>query len=155
MTPWLFPSVIAHVELYLASYRRLVGVELLPCTASLSGEERARLLFTAPFVAVSHGTEADPLFNYGNRTALALWEMPWEELVGLPSRYSAEADHRAERERLLQSVAERGYATDYAGIRASKNGRRFRIEQATVWNLVDERGIRHGQGATFARWTFL
>ena len=48
-----------------------------------------------------------------------------------------------------------GFIDDYAGIRISKTGRRFRIAQATVWNLLDERGIYSGQAAMFLRWEFL
>ena len=42
---------------------------------------------------------------------------------------------------------------DYSGIRISKTGRRFRIEQAIVWNLTDGVGNQLGQAATFDRWT--
>ena len=59
-----------------------------------------------PFVLVAHGTEADPVLNYGNATALALWEMSWEELTRTPSRLTAEAPNREERARLLATVAE-------------------------------------------------
>jgi len=46
-----------------------------------------------------------------------------------------------------------GIIKDYAGIRISATGRRFRIGQAIVWNLIDAAGTCHGQAATFARWT--
>ena len=46
-----------------------------------------------------------------------------------------------------------GYVDDYRGIRISKSGRRFRIEQAIVWNLIDAAGHLHGQAATFDAWT--
>ncbi len=111
--------------------------------------------FEVPFVLVSHGTEADPILNYGNAAALALWEMSWEELTRTPSRLTAEAPNREERARLLAAVAECGFIDDYSGVRISKTGRRFRIAQATVWNLLDERGQDAGQAATFSRWEFL
>ena len=38
---------------------------------------------------------------------------------------------------------------------SSATGRRFQIEQATVWNLIDEQDAIHGQAATFDRWTDL
>jgi len=57
------------------------------------------------------------------------------------------------RGRLLERTRRDGYVDDYAGIRISRTGRRFRIEQAIVWNLVDAAGIHHGQAATFDRWT--
>ena len=62
---------------------------------------------------------------------------------------------RDERARLLAAVTANGFIDDYAGIRISKTGRRFRIAQATVWNLLDESGTFSGQAAMFSRWEFL
>ena len=104
---------------------------------------------------VSHGTEADPVLNYGNAAALALWEMSWAELTRTPSRLTAEAPNRAERARLLAAVTARGFIDDYSGIRISKTGRRFIISQATVWNLLTEQGKPYGQAAMFGAWEFL
>ncbi len=104
---------------------------------------------------VSHGTEADPVLNYGNAAALALWEMSWDELTRTPSRLTAEAPNREERARLLGAVTQHGFIDDYSGIRISKTGRRFRIAQATVWNLLSETGQPCGQAAMFARWELL
>ena len=99
--------------------------------------------------------EPDPVFNFGNKTALDLFEMTWDEFTQLPSRMSAEPMHRAEREALLREVHEQGYSTGYQGIRISKSGKRFRIEDTTVWNMYDEQGQHCGQAATYARWTYL
>ena len=141
----------SHVQLLLDSFARLLGRELMPRLGSV--EEQAERLFHAPFVVVSHGTEADPVLNYGNAAALALWEMDFATLTRTPSRLTAESVHRDERARLLERTLRDGYVDDYAGIRISSTGKRFRIEQAVVWNLVDAAGIRHGQAATFDRWT--
>jgi len=46
-----------------------------------------------------------------------------------------------------------GPVDDYSGIRISQSGRRFRIEQAIVWNLIDAAGHLCGQAATFDTWT--
>jgi predicted DNA-binding protein (UPF0251 family) len=53
---------------------------------------------------------------------------------------------------LLERVAAQGFIDDYTGVRIAKSGRRFRIQRATVWNLVDSSGRRVGQAATFADW---
>jgi hypothetical protein len=63
--------------------------------------------------------------------------------------------HRAERANFLQRVREQGFITDYSGIRISSKGRRFRITQATVWNIIDAHGNYTGQAATFSKWEFL
>jgi hypothetical protein len=150
-TPWLCQKQIEHAHLLLDSFTRLLGRDLVPRDASPA--EQARRLFESPFVVVSHGTEADPVLNYGNAAALALWEMDWATLVQTPSRLTAEPVHRDERARLLERTRRDGYVDDYAGIRVSRSGRRFRIEQAIVWNLVDVAGTHRGQAATFDRWT--
>lgn len=140
-----------HVQLLLDSFARLLGRELI--SRQGSAEVQAERLFQAPFVVVSHGTEADPILNYGNAAALALWEMDLATLTRTPSRLTAEPVHRDERARLLERTRRDGFVDDYAGIRISSTGRRFRIELAIVWNLVDAAGIHRGQAATFDRWT--
>lgn len=129
------------------SYKLFTGRDLLPNLA-----DPAQALFTAPFVVVSHGTEPDPVLNYGNAAALTLWEMNWDDLTRTPSRFTAEAPEREERARLLAEVRHNGFIDNYSGIRISKTGRRFRIEAATVWNLVNAQGQPAGQAATFSHW---
>ena len=48
-----------------------------------------------------------------------------------------------------------GYIADYTGIRVSRTGRRFRIEQAVVWNVSSESDQPCGQAAAFSLWTML
>lgn len=98
---------------------------------------------------VAHGTEADPLFFFGNRAALEKFETTEQAFVGMPSRFSAEAPLRDERQALLERVNRHGFIDDYAGIRISARGTRFRIENAIVWNLIDADGAVHGQAAMF------
>ena len=73
----------------------------------------------------------------------------------MPSRLTAEAPNQAERARLLAEVAVRGFIDDYSGVRIARTGQRFLIEQATVWNLLNDRGQRCGQAATFREWRFV
>lgn len=112
----------------------------------------AEALWQAPRVIVAHGTEADPVFFYGNRLALHTFDMDFASFTRLPSRYSAEPLAREERARLLERVSRDGFIDDYAGVRISASGKRFRIERAVVWNLVDPAGGHHGQAATFSHW---
>ena len=152
---WQTPSVIAQTRLIARSLKHWTGRDLLSAGAPVSGlspAEFAEKVFQAPFVLVSHGTEADPVLNYGNRTALSRWEMSWDELTRTPSRLTAEAPNREERARLLAAVTARGFIDDYSGIRISKNGRRFRISQAMVWNLIDDNQKYAGQAAMFSHW---
>ena len=150
---WQNNSVIAQTQRIARSLKHWTGRDLLPGT--FPPAEFAERIVRAPFVLVSHGTEADPVLNYGNAAALALWEMSWDELTCTPSRLTAEAPNRDERARLLAAVTAHGFIDDYSGIRISKTGRRFRIAQATVWNLLADNGQPAGQAAMFSRWEFL
>lgn len=151
--PWQSDRAAAQAILVTRSYRHWIGRDLLP---GLTGADvLARELFTAPFVLAGHGTEIDPILNYGNQAALTLWEMSWDQFTGTPSRLTAEPVAREERARLLGEVTRNGYIANYSGIRISRSGRRFRIVQATVWNLRDDAGRPAGQAAMFDRWEFL
>jgi hypothetical protein len=152
-SPWQSDRVTAQTRLLARSLKHWTSRELLP--GNIPAVEFAHILFHAPFVLVSHGTEADPVLNYGNAAALALWEMSWSELTRAPSRLTAEVPDREERARLLAAVTARGFIDDYSGVRISKTGRRFRIARATVWNLLKEDGQPCGQAAMFDRWEFL
>lgn len=140
------------VEL-LRTYHRWTGRHLIEPCGDLRAE--ARLLFDAPFVVVSGNAQGDQILNYGNKSAMALWEMDWETLTQTPSRLTAEPMHRDERAAFLRRVREQGFIEDYSGIRISSTGRRFLIRQATVWNVVDMLGSYRGQAATFSNWEML
>ena len=142
-----------HVERSRRTYHALTGRDLLD--PALAPEAAAEALFHAPFVVLSHDAAPDPLLTYGNRTALELFELSWEELIQMPSQLTAEAPDRAERARLLAEVAARGFIDDYSGVRISRTGQRFRIARATVWNLTDDQGRFCGQAAMFREWRAL
>lgn len=151
MTDLPAPSedALTRLNLAVSSYYRLTGRHLIdPSQADLW-----QACWSAPRVIVAHGIEADPVFFYGNQLALRVFELDFAAFTRLPSRYSAEPLLREERDALLARVQARGFIDDYAGVRIAASGRRFRIEQATVWNVLDEAGRRHGQAATFERWT--
>ena len=143
-------DLAAHTELLLDNYHRCFGVDLIA-----RGSDEAERLMTAPFVVLSHDTRANPIFNYGNTTAQNLFEMDWDTLTALPSRYSAEAMHRDERQQLLDDVASKGYSDNYQGIRISATGKRFYIGSARIWMLLDAAGTHLGQAATFSEWKML
>jgi len=137
-----------------SSLRELTGRNLLDRP---SGEalDAAAVYAEDDIVVLSHALipapdpDVGPMFNYGNAAGRNLFEVDWPTLVGLPSRRSAELGERAERERLLNTVEAQGYIDDYRGIRISSTGRRFWIQQAVVWNVIDDSGRVLGQAATF------
>lgn len=139
-----------HARCLLGNFARLTRRDLLP--AALSPVAAAQALYHAPFVVLSHDAAADPLFTYANLTAQRVFEMPWQDIVGMPSRYSAEPLLREARQDLLARVARDGYIDDYQGVRIARSGRRFLVQNATVWNLCDRDNALIGQAATFAAW---
>lgn len=116
--------------------------------------ETAKALFEASFVLASHGTELDPIFNYGNRKALELWELSWEEFTRIPSRRSAEEVVQEERDRLLAEAATKGFSY-YSGVRITSTAKRFEIQDGILWNLLDEQNQYYGQAAFFSNWKFI
>lgn len=129
------------------SYERLTGRPLVE-----PGADLWQACWAAPRVIVAHGTEPDPIFFYGNALALERFELDFAAFTRLPSRFSAEPLAREAREALLARVREHGFIDDYSGVRVSSTGKRFRIDQAVVWEISDEAGQRRGQAATFDRW---
>ena len=117
-----------------------------------SVEAAGWLYEAAPFCVLAHDTAADPVFTYANRAAQRCFEYSWAEFTALPSRLSAEAPDRDARQHLLDQVSRQGYASGYRGVRVARSGRRFWIEDGTVWQLIDAAGVVHGQAATFPRW---
>ncbi|MBS7669169.1 MEKHLA domain-containing protein [Croceicoccus gelatinilyticus] len=138
---------LPRIALIASSHLRVTGKPLVP-----EDTDFAHALWHLPAVVLAHGTEDDPLFFYANRTALDLFALTGEQLLAMPSRLSAEMPDRGERETLLAQVRDRGFIDDYAGVRIASTGQRFRIEAATVWNLIDRDGAKQGQAATFAKW---
>ena len=150
---WMDPGVVQWIQQLLDSYRHWFGSELIGRQGR--PEFQARALFESPFVVVSHGSEADPILNYGNQTALELWELTWEQFIKTPSRLTAEPVNRAEREWMLEQARVRGFIDTYRGVRISGTGRRFLVENALIWNVLDACHQRIGQAATFSHWTWL
>lgn len=146
MIPALLPAAAGYARLLADSFARLVGHPLCMDNPALALWELRQPL-------VSHGTEADPIFRYANRAALALWEMDWDSFTRLPSRLSAEGDHasQTDRSRYLSDAATRGWVADYSGIRVSASGHRFRIADTVLWTVSDALGQRHGQAALIGR----
>lgn len=149
------PNTIRYSALMARSFRHCAGEPLLAQGDALPPEALAQALYDTPFVLVSHGTQADPIFCYANRAAQTLWEYDWDMFTRLPSRLSAEADARSERAGLLEQALQQGIIRNYSGMRVSRTGKRFEIRNALLWNVTDENGRRIGQAAMFHDWTMV
>ena len=147
------PDFAQQAKLLISSYKHWTGKDLI--AAHDTDLDTFQALYEAPFAVASHNTADDPMFNYGNLTAQKLFEMDWDTLLSHPSRHSAEPVNREERSRLLTRVSEYGFIDDYKGVRISSTGKRFRIEESVVWNLIDNQGDYRGQAAVLYRWTYI
>ncbi|MES2308105.1 MAG: MEKHLA domain-containing protein [Verrucomicrobiota bacterium] len=151
-----FPSTLSeewkafHASLLAKTYFRYFNEPLLK-----NAPPTFQNLFEFPFILLSHGIQADPVLNFGSRRALQLWELTWDELTQMPSRLTAEPMEREARSQFMETVRRQGFVENYEGIRVSKSGRRFKIQNAKVWNLIDPQNIHHGQAAYFETWTDL
>jgi len=121
-----------HSHLLITSYQHWTTEPLIE-----DGIDEVNALMHSPFAIASHQAGDDPMFNYANHQALALFKMLPEDMLGLPSRYSAEPMLREARAEFLCQVSTHGFIENYSGVRIAKDGTRFLIEQATVWNVVD------------------
>lgn len=135
-----------RLNFLLNSYARVVGHPLAASTDEL---------WHTPAAIVAHGTEDDPLFCYANACALTLFKMRADKFVGMPSRQSAEPEHRDERAAMLAKLEAEDAVTGYSGVRIAADGSRFRINDAVIWNVRDEQGELVGQAAWFEDMDFL
>lgn len=135
-----------QTQLLLNSYRYWTGELLIP--------ETVQDLMSFSDAVASHIASDDPQFNYANHAALALFKMRDDEFLGLPSRYSAEPMLREQRAAFLAEVTANGFVQNYSGVRIAKDGSRFLIEQATVWNVVDIAQPENvlGQAVVIKKW---
>lgn len=146
----LYIDLPAALVLDLAkSYEKWTGKPLLGPSTPFGVEH----LHGAEVAILAHDGAADPRFVYANLSAMRLFKLDWADIIGMPSRLSAEPDLREARAALLQRVARDGYVEDYTGVRIASDGSRFRIEQATVWNVLDQAGRLCGQAALIRQWT--
>jgi len=159
--PWLTGDAQAIAAQLIGSYRNGFGQPLVTgLPGDASGEQWAQALFAAPIVVLAHdGSPLDrgdgPRLIYANRAALTLWGRPWAEMVGMPSQLTAEPTERASRQSALTAAQQETSFRGYRGIRINRHGRRFQINNARLWTLVEPAGQACGQAACFSSWWWL
>ncbi len=159
--PWLTPQAQVLAGCLLSNYQRAFGTPLIAgLAADASPLLVAQELFAAELVLLAHdgadpSSDPGPRLIYANRAALRLWQRPWAELVGMPSRLTAEPAERASRRQALLAAQAKEAIAGYSGIRIDSRGRRFAIEAARLWTLRDEASQPCGQAARFSRWWLL
>lgn len=160
--PWLTPNAIALASCLASSYQQAFGRPLGPALSP--PRLLAQELFASTTVVLAHdgadpAGDPGPRLIYANCAALRLWRRPWDALVGMPSRLTAEPSERASRARALGDVRRQHAIRGYSGIRVDSQGRRFWIHNARVWTLWRQDASGHdrpcGQAAAFSDWHWL
>jgi PAS domain-containing protein len=139
------PAFIARATLVLESFRRLLGRELI--TRSGNAAEDARRLFDLPIAVLAHDTSPAPLLDWANQAAARAFEATPESLLGRPSAATAPADALADRGKLFEALARDNFVIGYSGVRVSLTGRRFIIDDVTVFEVTDAAGRPAGHAA--------
>jgi hypothetical protein len=151
--PWLSAPALEVVALILVSHQAAFGRPLLAGTDPLRNLRlAAQEVFAADQAVLAHDGAEDPRLIYANAAAIKLWRRPWAEMIGLPSRMTAEALVRKERAQALALAQLKEALEGYGGIRIDRFGHRFQIRGARIWTLRDRQSQARGQGACFSTW---
>jgi hypothetical protein len=127
----------------------------LSVLAGVDAGAPGRGCYFGDFALLTHRGDAAATLNYGNARALALWDCGWEAFTAMSSRDTAPAQGRATREAMMERVLSHGFVAGYSGERISRGGRRFLIQDATVWRLRADDGTPFGVAAFVPRFTYL
>ncbi|KGG25314.1 MULTISPECIES: MEKHLA domain-containing protein [unclassified Prochlorococcus] len=154
--PWLSSEKQELVNLLLISHQHAFNRPLLACerhqpSQRLAGQE----LFAATQPVLAHSDGHDPNLSYANAAALQLWGRRWEEMVGMPSRLTAPTSEQDARANALGRALQKDAIKGYQGIRMNNEGRRFLINNARIWTLWNQEGLRIGQAALIGSWWWL
>jgi len=133
----------AHIKRVAASFARVTGAPLFE--SGLSGQGA----WFGDFALLTHRGDDQATLNYGNAFALGLWQCSWEEFTAMPSAATAPPEDHGARDILMRTVARDNFVRGYSGRRISRKGRLFRIEDVTIWQLLDDDGGSFGVGAFF------
>jgi len=143
-----------HVARLAEAFARVTGRDLV-AEMKLDPARLGQSAWEGDFALLSHRGDAQATLNYGNRFALELWQCDWAAFTALPSAATAPADDVPERAAMMAAAASHGFVTGYAGRRISAKGKLFRIENGTIWRLMDAGGEPFGVAALFRDFTRL
>lgn len=151
MTPLLGRSYSQFFSLLTGSYLKLTGESIVPESCGETTGVMDWLYRYAPYGVLAQNASMEPRFVYANRTAQSFFECNWNEIVGMHSRLSAPETNQEARASVMEDVMRKGYRAGYRGVRRTLAGRLFWIDNVTIWNMVDDEDIVHGQAAVIRR----
>jgi hypothetical protein len=141
-----------HVARLLEAFARATGSDLI-AEMKLDPAQLGRSAWEGDFALLSHRGDEQAILNYGNRFALDLWECDWASFTTMPSVATTPREDVTQRRAMMAAAGSDGFVSGYAGRRVSAKGRLFRIENGTIWRLIDAKGEPFGIAATFRKFT--
>ena len=147
-----------HIIRLSRSLAQLTGRLLLPnLLPGVPSDQLAAAARVAPFVLLSHDTQDEPRLTYANAAAVALFALRDSDIGSMPTRLTAAPQDQATRAAFMANVARDGWTHSYSGPRVSRDGLKFLMQDATVWNVFaledGGSGVVVGQAALFSMWT--
>jgi hypothetical protein len=144
----------AFIGRVIDSFARATGKSLIH-QAGIDSEAPGRSAWLGNFALLTHRGDARATLNYGNAFALSLWEYDWNTFVSTPSAATAPDEASELRDVVMKKVGHDNFVAGYSGARISRTGRRFLIQDVTIWRLMDEAGGSFGVGAFFRHYRYL
>jgi len=164
-------DIVTHVKYVDASLRKLTGrgvcermnIDLDPTTkeassdvstCSSSDDVYRAICKNDQYVLITHGTQADPIYNFGNVACLTAFHRAYDDLITMPSRLCVVHKSQDEvlRNELMTKVTNDGFVEGaYRGYRIRGDGKFIKLTNAVVWNCYGDDGVYIGQAALFDR----
>lgn len=141
-----------HISILNDSLEKLTGIDLYERMRIVNGDASFEdICRNNRFVLISHNTEKDPIYNFGNEACLEAFARSWNELCVTPSRESVVINSEDEelRIKLMSKVTTEGFVECYGGKRVRGDGKFIQLVNAVVWNCYDETGEYYGQACLF------
>lgn len=112
-------------------------------------------LYEAPFALLFHNNFVvdEPVLMYANKAAQDLFQTAWESMIGTPSKNTASPEEQAQRQKLIDECAEKGFAEIRGAPRVGAKGRKLDLTEAVVFNIEGPDGNKVGQATVIDRWT--
>ena len=147
-----------HTQNLLDSFAATYGRQMLEIPEEITPEEKAELVFFAPYAILSHDIhdnekgKRENVYNYANRKALLAFERTYQEQTVLPSLKSASDPLQEARNNLLSECLFMGKVT-FDAERISSKGKKVLIKEGLLFNVSDTKGIYRGQAVLLKKVT--
>lgn len=149
-------TMISHAILLDRSLKRLTGRGIYDRIGVQPSSPKGiynTVCLNERFVLISHGTESNPIYNFGNVAALQAFARSWDD-IKFPSAESVVLRSQDEvlRKELMMKVTKNGFVEGASGIRVRGDGKFIKLVDAIVWNCYDMDDSTYvGQAAFFDR----